>query len=865
MSTEIDIRERPRSEYLISTQRTMGGGLLWAAVLLLILFLWLYQRDLEGVALVAWAVLLLGLASLAASVWQFLRARPAGASEADTEAALLRQRRALATVLFAGAAVLMLLGAWLAFQHGLAVFPEVSGMVVMALIALGAGFSQVRPPERAGVSRDDVMRWLLARRSGVATGLLVLALVCAGLALWAYLAIGIGPEVVGAALLTVLFFGVGIWQVALAPEDATPQTMRVLTLLTGGVFGFVVAAVVVWRTWLWWREGAIFAPDVPMAESPGLWRLWLCAYLEIAGLAVLFGSLLLGRADIRQNVTLRRLLFGYNAVLTGLLLLATLALVNVLVWVVFPFTFQWTQSLGLHSLSPSSKNLLQSLRQPVHAYVLMSQGGEGYKDTRTLLENAQAYTQMLRAEYISPDRDSVRYERLVGKYPVITREERVIGMMGRGESGRGVLLVYGSEEGPGARHAFIPVRELEKEEPKGRGKMVRIYQGEDVIMSQLKILAEHEVKPRIYFTQGHGELSLRDAAQKVLVLPGGRIPEPRGGCGILMSRLKKDNYEVRGLLWTAPPAEQDRPDDLMVYARSAPKGKGDKAAPEVPADANLLIIAAPLAPFPQDVRDALERYMDRGGKLILLSNYVTHAEFPLADPRLEDLLRKYNVELGKDFLIRVPDNLQTEDPLIVLGSTPEGSRNKVAANFKGKRFPLGGELSLSARGGIGLARSVQPGKAPGGFQVETLLQVEEDFNGPVWAETNLRVLENPALYVFDLRRGGKLDSKKSREPIPVAVGVLDKEGKPRMAVFGDARFASNRFVRHPAGYYDFLTSTIEWLAERPGNIGIRPRETSLFELQPEQLNRARLIWLPLGLVLLVFVALGLGIWVVRRR
>src|SRR5207245_1590468 len=129
-----------------------------------------------------------------------------------------------------------------------------------------------------------------------------------------------------------------------------------------------------------------------------------------------------------------------------------------------------------------------------------------------------AYTQMLRAEYISPDRDSVRYERLAGRYPVLTREDRVLGM-GRGETGRGVLLVYGSPEGPGARHAFIPIRDLEKEDfDQRRKKTIRTYRGEDAIMSQLKILAEHEVKPRIYFTQGHGELSLRDAAQKVLVL-----------------------------------------------------------------------------------------------------------------------------------------------------------------------------------------------------------------------------------------------------------------------------------------------------------------------------------------------------------
>jgi hypothetical protein len=856
MTTELDIRERPRSESLISTRRAMGGGLLWAAVLLGILTLWLYQRELEGAGLVALAVLLLAVAALAGAVWQFLRTWPANAPEADVEAALLRQRRTLATGLFAGAAILLALGAWLAFQHGLAVFPEVSGMVVLALIALTAGMSQARPPERAGVDREGVMRWLLERRSAVAGTLLALAFVCAGLALWAFLANDIGPEVVGAALLTLLFFGVGIWQLALPPEDATPHTMRLLILITGGVLGFVVAAVTVWRTWLWWKHGDIFSSEVPLAESPGLWRLWLCAYLEIAGLAVLFGSLLLGRADIRQNVAMRRLLFGYNAVLTGLLLLATLALLNVVVFVVYPYTLQWTQSLGLYSLSPSSKNLLQSLRQPVHAYILMAQGSDTYRDTRTLLENAQGYTRLLRLEAISPDKDSVRYERLTEKYPALRREDRMIGL-GR-QTGRGVLLVYGTEEGAQpARSAFISVNDLEKEDfDQRRKKPVRTFQGEDAIMTQLRLLAEHEVKPKLYFTQSNEELLIEDALRDAV-----SIEDIRGGAGQLVTRLKKDNYDVRGLIWTARPKrprEKGPADDLMVYARA-----DEKAKPQVPADAKVLILAAPLRPYPRDVQDALEAYMERGGKLILLSNYFTGPRFPLANPDLEGFLRKYNVELGKDVLMRMPENLQTQSPLIVVAAPPADSRNKVAANFLSSRFPLGGALVGVNSSGIGLARSVRPGTAPGGYRAEVLLQVSEAGNGPVWAESDLTAFRDLIQYLRDVDE--RIDTKKSKEPIPVAVGVVDKDGKPRLAVFGDARFASNRFVRDAARYYDFLTSTIEWLAERPGNIGIRPRESIAYDIQPDQVNFPRLIWLPLGLVLLVFLALGMGLWVVRRR
>src|SRR5262249_34707638 len=155
-----------------------------------------------------------------------------------------------------------------------------------------------------------------------------------------------------------------------------------------------------WRTWLWW--GAIFPAEVPMAQSEGVWRLWLCVYLEIAALAVLFGSLLLARVDIRQNVVMRRLLFGYNTFLTGLLVLATLVLLNVVVYATYPLNFEFSKSRGLHGLSDSTKNVLRGLKEDVHIYVLMSPRSDIDPDVRNLMDNLQAYTRRLRVSYLSP-------------------------------------------------------------------------------------------------------------------------------------------------------------------------------------------------------------------------------------------------------------------------------------------------------------------------------------------------------------------------------------------------------------------------------------------------------------------------------
>src|SRR5438874_11322008 len=125
MTTQTDTRGVQRLDELVAARRTMAGGLLWGAAMLVVLAVWLAVKD-TGLGVLLWGpVLLLAAAALAGAVWQFRRPAPADAPEPEAVAALHRQRRTLATALFAGAFVLLLLGLWLSAQQGLAAFPEV--------------------------------------------------------------------------------------------------------------------------------------------------------------------------------------------------------------------------------------------------------------------------------------------------------------------------------------------------------------------------------------------------------------------------------------------------------------------------------------------------------------------------------------------------------------------------------------------------------------------------------------------------------------------------------------------------------------------------------------------------------------------
>jgi hypothetical protein len=844
---------------LLGARRAMGWGLLWAAVMLTILGLWLGARDADLGILLWGPVFLLALAALVLAVWQLVGFPSADAVAPGARETLLGQRRTLGYALFAGGAVLLVLGLWLVWDQGLASFPEASSLVVLALIAAGAGVSQLIRP--GGVAlHERLLQWMVRNRPKVIVALFVLAAACAALGTWRAFSAGFRPESVGGLLLFLLFVGVALWQALTPPEQASAQDMRLLVLVTGGVSGLIVAAATVWRTCRWWA--LIFPADVPMAQSEGIWRLWLCGYIEIFALAILFGSLLLARVDIRQNAVMRRLLFGYNAFLTGLLVLATLVILNVVVYATYPLNFEFSKTRGLHSLSDSSKNLLRSLKEDVHIYVLISPRNNINPDIRNLMDNLQAYTRRLQVSYISPDREGERYRKVVMKYPVVVREREMTGP-DEDEVGRGILIVYGPDVGEKAPHAFVPINDLyevKHEDRRDPSKRTVLFKGEPVLMTQLRLLVNREIKPRIYFTQSNGELDLEDRERQLKVFGNALLGDFRGGAGLLYDRLKKDNYEVRGLLWRPPPAKRSPLGDLMVYTQ-----KKEGAPHEIPEDAEVVIIAHPSKPFAKEQRAALEHYMDRGGKdkkggkLILLSSFLPTEE--VMDLGLEDLLKKYNVQIGKDFLMHVPQD-RNPNPLQVIGVPPQGARNKVAADFQTSQFPLG-HAGLGRT--VGLARSVRPVVPHGAFEVETMLQVGDKQNGPVWVETDINALRNPSAFAMNVLAQGLLDTKQAKEPVPVVVGVADRNGRARLAVFGDARFASNLFVRAQAPYYDFLTSTIEWLAERPENMGIGPKESGTYNLQPDTVNEARLRWLPLALILLTLMGLGLGIWVVRRR
>src|SRR5262249_33415585 len=150
--------------------------------------------------------------------------------------------------------------------------------------------------------------------------LFVVAVLFAALAIFFFVKYRSEYAAVGvwAALLTLISGAAGGWLLLTEGEPSeNVDDSRVLVLLVGGLTGFATWVLSLCLAYQW-RETILGGIDA--WQGANWWHLWVFILAMFGGLALMFVSLLPARAAEHTNVGLRRLLYGYNAALTGLLL-----------------------------------------------------------------------------------------------------------------------------------------------------------------------------------------------------------------------------------------------------------------------------------------------------------------------------------------------------------------------------------------------------------------------------------------------------------------------------------------------------------------------------------------------------------------
>ena len=309
---------------------------------------------------------------------------------------------------------------------------------------------------------------------------------------------------------------------------------------------------------------------------------------------------------------------------------------------------------------------------------------------------------------------------------------------------------------------------------------------------------------KVYWVMGHGERPFKSTAQESLAS--------------IHQNLSNQNYEF---------------EELTL------------AQKDIPSDAALVVVAAPEKNlFPEEVA-SLKRFLNKGGSLLVFLE-------PYQDGGLKEFLREYGVVMSSDMVVDKMSRVMGGDFLLPMIVTY--GNHEITKNFRLLSF-------------FSLARSVEVDKGvkKKGLTLTNLALTSQES----WSETDRDALNQGK---------ARLDAEDRQGPLSLAVIVeLDpkeakgEEGKEedkitgegKLAVFGDADFASNKFVSL-AGNSELMINTMNYLVGRKDLITIPEKERPADHLMLSRNQGLMLFWIPVVGIPLLVIVLGVVVWRKRR-
>jgi hypothetical protein len=556
--------------------------------------------------------------------------------------------------------------------------------------------------------------------------------------------------------------------------------------------------------------GAGYRDRVVAAMVTGLLLVMAGAYIALTrsvswslpvfalGFGLVLALVAFNRRYRHTSPTLRRTIELSDAALTAALLAGILIVANVLAFRYGGQPIDLTRERA-YSLSSQSLNLLKDLKRNVTftAFFGNSPLATLQRDrVRQLLELYKAANpKMVRVEYVDPfdSRDVDRIDALKKRVPDVVMTE-----------GGGIVVEYG--EGETAERGIVANRDLFTIARPGANfdRFESSFKGEDAVTTTLTRLREGK-RSKVVFTTGHGEPLTTEA-------------DPRrtgAGLGVWSARLSATGSEALPL---------------------------SLIRDEIPADASLVVVAAPKTKFKPEEVSRLKAFTDKGGPVLLVLNGTQ-------ETGLEDFLKSFNIAFGPGEIV---------DPRLCFGGRPQ----LVVAPVLGQiRHPI--VDSLINRGVIVPSASpieilqpsqgnpVNPSLVP-----TTLLRTSRES----WAETELPI-----------RRIERNDKDRSG-PLNVAVAVAERgesrsgqPGKARLVLVSSPMVGDNYFVSVEPTNLDFLTNSIHWLRGRSEQGGISPKTHTALTLAVDPILRTRLVLVPTVMAIMLIIGLGITTFAARRE
>lgn len=321
---------------------------------------------------------------------------------------------------------------------------------------------------------------------------------------------------------------------------------------------------------------------------------------------------------------------------------------------------------------------------------------------------------------------------------------------------------------------------------------------------------------KVYFLSGHNERTIESEQGAE-----GRYAIGPDSYGSAATALENETYEVGSLL----------------LAR----------LPDVPSDASAVVIPGPTRPLLQGELAAIERYVSRGGAVLVAID-------PRAQTNLYSLLEQWGVNVGDDVVV--------DRALAVFGQ----ATTPIAEVYDGAH-PITSQLREPAI--FPMVRSVELAPA-----VDGVYSVLVKTGTESWAERDLEGWQTSGRAEYD-----ELDLLG---PVPVAIagspavlsmgnseqasggGADGKARSGRIVVFGDSDFATNEYL-DALRNRDLFINSINWLAGDVSRITVRPNVARASSFQMSQDEFRRIQYLSLFVLPEAIAVMGVLTWWYRRK
>jgi ABC-type uncharacterized transport system involved in gliding motility auxiliary subunit len=447
----------------------------------------------------------------------------------------------------------------------------------------------------------------------------------------------------------------------------------------------------------------------------------------------------------------------------------------------------WTTT-QIYSLSEKTVKILSDLEDEIRVVVFMTPQTSMFDQVQELLQRYEAASDKITVEHIDPDREPLRTTQLAEEYGVQVADT--------------VVFVYAD------RTKYVTSDQLAEMDYSGmqygQGPTMRSFKGEEQFTSAILSLVAPNV-PKIYFLTGHGEAAAAATA-------GG--PADRS-LRVLEESLKRENMDT-------------------AYATLL--------SGEVPEDADVLAIIGPTRAYTEAEIEALEAFLDGGGRLLVALDPLIESGGTMRPTRLEAMLAKRGVVVNDDLVVDPSRRLPFYDlSAVYLEDFPS--------------HPM-----TEGLGGFAVLFTVSRSLSADGDGASVVVQTSDEG----WGETDLAML----------LRGDPVALDGADNAGPAAVGVAveavaeaaEVEGEEpinyRLVVFGDSDFLTDIDISN-AGNAVLAAGAFNWLTAREDLVGIPPRDVeqvSLFLTRQQMRNLLLLV-----LVAMPGAAIVAGVLIWRRR